>query len=227
VKPRDFARRTFLGAPLVTLAEPSRLADQPQFKADFHDPRSRKVVLVVHCVLNQNARAPRCAVSPAMMKTLVTGLMDLDIGILQLPCPETMVLGLGRDRTVPPISIRDGLELPEGHARLHRLIDQILYQIREYQWQGFHVLGILGQNTSPSCGVETTWWEHRAGPGQGVFIRLLRQRLKAEGLAIACKGINEDRQQEAVQWVRAQLKSVSPPTPAPSPTPHTTAVNPD
>ncbi len=211
-------RRRFLGSPLVTIGAlggasspagkaKTDLTTAPQRKYDFtKDGRSKRVIFVAHCVLNQNARLVNYAAFPAMMKALLAALQQREIGIIQLPCPETMALGLGRDRGVPPSEIRKGLELPESQTQLARFVDQVVYQIKEYQWQGFHVVGILGINTSPSCGVETTCCEPPRGPGEGVFVRLLRARVKAEGLDIGFKGIDEQRQQEAIDWVAARCR---------------------
>jgi hypothetical protein len=63
---------------------------------DFRDCRSMKVVLVPHCALNQNSRLAKCAERPSAVHELVEGLMQRRIGILQMPCPELMVLGRGQ-----------------------------------------------------------------------------------------------------------------------------------
>lgn len=185
----------------------TRLVDQPQVKRNFlKDGRSMKVVLVAHCVLNQNARHVNCADFPAMMKPLLAALQDRDIGIVQLLCPEMMALGLGRDRDVPPLdTIREALELPEAADRLQPFLDQIIYMIREYQWQGFQIVGILGKNGSPSCGVETTSLKSGFAPGEGIFFRLLRKRLEKEGIQIGIKGVDDHRQQEAIDWLSRQM----------------------
>ncbi len=185
----------------------TRLVDQPQVKRNFpKDGRSMKVVLVAHCVLNQNARHVDCADFPAMMKLLLTALQDREIGIVQLPCPEMMALGLGRDRDVPALdTIREALELPEAAVRLQPFLDQIIYMIREYQWQGFQIVGILGKNGSPSCGVETTSLKSGFAPGEGIFFRLLRKRLEKEGIQVGIKGVDDHRQQEAIDWLSGQL----------------------
>jgi predicted secreted protein len=188
-------------------AQKTGLVDKPQVKRNFDkDGRSKKVILTAHCILNQNARHVDCADFPAMMKPLLEALQADEIGIVQLPCPELMALGLGRDRDVPPLdTIREALELPEAHARLKPLIDQVVHQIKEYQFQGFQIVGVLGKNGSPSCGVETTSVKSGQAPGQGVFIRLLRDRLKAEGLDIGIKGVDDHRQEEAVEWVSKRV----------------------
>jgi predicted secreted protein len=200
--------------PLAQAEKPStgtRLVDQPQVKRDFRkDGRSRKVILVAHCVLNQNARHVDCADFPAVMKPLLAALEAREIGIIQMPCPELMALGLGRDRDVPPLdTIREALELPEAATRLKPFLDQIVYQIKEYQWQDFQIIGVLGKNGSPSCGVETTSLKTGFAPGEGIFIRLLRERFGKEGIKLGIKGVDDHRQQEAIDWVSGQILSLT------------------
>lgn len=211
-------RRSFLGCSGLCLglagcsrtpkaapaASKTRLVDAPQVKRDFDkDGRSKKVVFAAHCILNQNARHYACADFPSMMKPLMKAFADGEIGVVQLPCPEFTALGLGRDRDVPPLdSIREGLGLPEAQAKLIPFIDHVIFQIKDYQWQGFKVIGILGKNGSPSCGVETTYYKSDFGPGEGVFIRMLRERLQAEKLDIAIKGVDDHRQEEAIRWMQ-------------------------
>lgn len=169
---------------------------------DFADGRGGKLILVAHCVLNQNARDAGTAESPATMKLILAALAANDIGIIQLPCPELMVLGLGRQRATPPLAtIRERLQLPDSQVRLGRLVEQVVYQIREYRAQGFRILGILGKNGSPTCGVRVGTLCKDRGAREGIFIHLLKQRLHAEGLDVAIHGIDEDCQQRAIDWV--------------------------
>lgn len=184
-------------------ASGSKLVDKPQVKRDFdRDGRSKKVVFVAHCILNQNARHVDCADFPAVMEPLLSALKEKELGIIQMPCPELMALGLGRDRDVPPLdTVRDALELPEAPGRLEPLIDAIVYQIREYQFQELEIVGIIGKNGSPACGVETTSLRGDQVSGEGVFVRLLKQRIRAEGLNVDLKGVDDHRQEETIAWV--------------------------
>ena len=185
----------------------STLVDEPQVKRDFSkDGRSKRVILAAHCIMNQNARHVDCADFPAVMKPLLAALQEEELGIIQMPCPELMALGLGRDRDVPPLdTIREALELPGAGERLNPLIDQVIYQIKEYLFQGFDVVGILGKNGSPACGVETTSFPAGQGPGEGVFIQHLKNRLETEGLNIPLKGVDDHRQEESIRWVQKQI----------------------
>ena len=176
------------------------LARSNRERRDFSgDGRSRKVVLVPHCALNQNARITGAADFPAMFETVLEAMRANQVGIIQMPCPELMVLGLGR-RTV-----RDGLETQEGQADLQLLIGDMIHIIKEYQYQGFHVVGILGKNGSPACGVTRTYLDGEQVDGEGVYIRELRLALAKENLNIELFGIVDHQQQDAVDWVMERI----------------------
>ena len=169
-------------------------------KRDFSgDLRSIKVIFVPHCALNQNARIFNAADFPAMFEPLLEALRENQVGVIQFLCPELMALGLAR-RTV-----RDGLEAPEGQKVLKRLIADTIYIIKEYQYQGFKVVGILGKNGSPACGVTRTWMDGKQVDGEGVFIRMLRETLAEEGLNIGLLGVADHHQCEAIDWDMERL----------------------
>ncbi|MFC2076969.1 hypothetical protein ACFLT7_07790, partial [candidate division KSB1 bacterium] len=155
--------------------------------------------------LNQNARDIACADFPAMMEPLVNYLKSEQLGLIQMPCPELYVLGLGRDRTIPHVEIREGLESSAGRARLAGVIEGLIYQIKEYEYQDFQIVGILGKNGSPSCGVEKTWGGDQVVPGEGAFINQLRTALDHEEIKIGIKGVTDHRQEESIEWVKTRL----------------------
>jgi hypothetical protein len=98
-----------------------------------------------------------------------------------------------------------GLESPAGMKRLQRLIDDLVFTIHEYLFQGFEVVGILSMDGSPSCGVSRTWLEGRQQDGQGVFIRELKKRLAVEKLDIPVTGVAHHKQNDAIQWLEEKL----------------------
>ena len=85
--------------------------------------------------------------------------------------------------------IRAALGAPEAAARLDRLVDHVMLQIQEYRRHGFTIVGIVGVNRSPSCGVDTTSDHDRELPGQGVFLTRLTAALDAAGLSIPVVGV--------------------------------------
>ena len=152
----------------------------------FNDVRSKRIVLVPHCVLNQNARVAGAAVRPAAMEELISGLLRQNLGMLQMPCPELVLLGLDRAH----LPIRSLLEKQVGRAHLQSMARDLVRQIEFYRKCGVAVLAILGKNGSPTCGVEKTW---RGGvvPGMGVFTEELRKVLCESGLDIRILGIED------------------------------------
>jgi len=165
---------------------------------DFHDCRSMKVVWIPHCELNQNARVAGAAEVPAAVAGLIDGLVQRDIGIVQLPCPELVVLGLDREH----FQIRSGLDSRPARRLLRRLAGQVAYQIEQYQQCGVRVLGILGKNGSPACGVEMTW-KDEYGPGTGAFVEELQAEFAARGIDVPVRGLVDSDPDAALAIVDA------------------------
>ena len=90
-----FTRRLFLGAPLgaPALAKQTKavggLVDYPRIKRNFDtDGRSKTVVFLAHCILNQNARDRGAADFPAMMEPIVEFLREHKVGMIKMGCRE-------------------------------------------------------------------------------------------------------------------------------------------
>lgn len=163
----------------------------------FTDVRSKKVVFVAHCLLNQNSISDGTAVYPAAFKDIINTFMDNDIGIVQLPCPELCCLGLDRGNiygadspvTVENTRIRREMEKDETQTKLKALVDYTMLQIDEYTKYGFEIKGIVGANRSPNCGVESTSDNDVEISGMGVFMEALYDEMSARGLSIRMTGI--------------------------------------
>jgi predicted secreted protein len=136
--------------------------------------------------------------------------MDQGYGIIQLPCPELMYLGLARQTdtaanpTVSQEDTRIARRMREEKARalFRRIADDIVFQIEEYRQNGFEVAGLIGINGSPTCGVETTWADDEELNGYGVFLRLLHDTLEKKGILLQMTGIKAADPTAAVMAVR-------------------------
>ena len=163
----------------------------------FTDGRSKKVVFVAHCLLNQNSISDGTAVYPAAFKDIINLFMYNDVGIVQLPCPELCCLGLDRGNvygadsevTVENTRIRREMEKSETQQKLKVLVDYTMLQIDEYTKHGFEIKGIIGANRSPNCGVETTSDNDVETGGKGVFMTALAEEIAKRGLSIPMTGI--------------------------------------
>lgn len=79
-----------------------------------------------------------------------------------MPCPETIFLGTGR----APTNFAESLDNDEFSVLLDRLEEEVREIIRE---KG-DPLCILGVDSSPSCGVNTTYASEEKSSGRGAFL---------------------------------------------------------
>lgn len=166
----------------------------------FNDARSKKVMIVAHCILNQNARIDTCALAPSASPKIPEYLIQQEIGIIQWPCPELNFLGLGRQGQDCNIldgsyhheagEVYDQFSVSEGRRYLKDMAENIVYQIKEYKKYGFRVLGVLGINGSPTCGVDIRYYQ-RMRSGNGAFIEELINTFEANGLKVPIRGISD------------------------------------
>ena len=163
----------------------------------FTDGRSRRVVFLAHCLLNQNAISDGTAEVPAAHREILRTVLDARAGVVQMPCPELCCLGLDRGDpkggerpvVVENTRIRRAMGQPEAAARLRELTDQVVWQIQEYQRHGFAVLGIVGVDRTPCCGVITTSDQDRELTGRGVFIASSPAALVSAGVIVPVNGV--------------------------------------
>ncbi len=176
----------------------------------FTDARSKRVVLAAHCLLNQNARLDQCAYFPGAMGDIARALVDSEVGIVQLPCPELECLGLdraGRIREGRDIGIREAL-LGEAEPACRALVQGAMHQVHEYRTHGFEVVGVVGNDGSPACGVDFTHYLDRGfAPGAGAFMGMLREALRQAGLDLPFVATQDQHWEEALVKVKALVGS--------------------
>jgi len=177
----------------------------------FTDARSRRFVLVAHCVLNQNAISDGTADHPGCDAAVVRALVDAGVGIIQMPCPELNCLGLDRgdpDGSKRPVleentRIREALGKAAPARILASLVERVAWELEQYRKHGFQCLGVVGIDRSPSCGVETTSMGGREVPGRGVFMQALGDELKRRGLVAEMIGIKASEPEDASKKINS------------------------
>jgi nucleoside 2-deoxyribosyltransferase/predicted secreted protein len=126
-------------------------------------------VLVSPCVLNPGLRA-RGITRDKDREWFARALercQRFDIEVVALPCPETLYLGNDRE----PGMFLDRLNTQE----FSDLLDALEQEVREIIRIRGPPLCIIGVNSSPTCGVDMTWYGPSASPdakrlGRGVFL---------------------------------------------------------
>lgn len=167
-------------------------------------------MVLAHCILNQNAKLDRCAHCSGMISELVEVLLTEGIGILQMECPEMLYLGLDRqaDHSASPSveseDTRIAQRMQESKAQeiVLRIARNTAQQVTDYLRNHFSVVGILGINGSPSCGVETTWSSDSELAGYGELTSELLNQLKQAGVRVPIRGIKSKNVAHAVETIR-------------------------
>jgi predicted secreted protein len=134
----------------------------------LEDTRSKNVIFLSHCLLNENTRYLGGACCGGCVKEILAPYLRNNIGIVQMPCPEQQAWGgvlkkhllraygtkgtwLHRFRFILlPLMLWYTTVM---HRRLARAIAR---QVKDYLTSGFSVVGIVGVDGSPSCGVNKT-----------------------------------------------------------------------
>lgn len=111
--------------------------------------RGKKIVVVAHCYLNQNARVKPYASMKGSFKKLIIPLLESDFAIIQLPCPETTACGLKRWEAVT-----EQYNTPAFRRHCRNILQPFVDQLIEHQKVGDKIFAVLGVPFSPCCGCE-------------------------------------------------------------------------
>ena len=174
------------------------------------DNRSSRLVFLIECLLNQNARYTGAATCPAVDRDVLDILLQYDVGMAQIPCPEMACLGFARTRPAGT-SIRSALDQPDAQDRCRLLARQTAERIEDYRTHGVDVLAILGGNeASPGCAVHSKGVPGALQPASGVFMHALSTELAKRGVVVPFRGIRDADAGSLVQdlaWLRTQLST--------------------
>lgn len=163
-----------------------------------------KIFVVSHCFLNEGSKLKNQNPSDQIQerrrkREFLTRFLSQDIGIIQLPCPEQIIYGCNRWGHAA-----SQFNTPHFRKESRRMLEDIVGQLVEYYSfpDRFQVMGIVGINGSPSCGINFTYdgqWGGELGKNQdisallsslkkvdkaGVFMEVLREMLLERNLYI-------------------------------------------
>lgn len=163
-----------------------------------------EILFLSHCILNtaskvadfENAHEAERQLHLRLIKMA----LDKDIQLIQLPCPEFLLLGSRRFGHV-----KDQFMYPFFREQCRKMLHPIILQIKEYSTypEEFKLLGIVGVQGSPSCGISLTCrapWKGeismqladplkpldqvKMSKEKGVFIEVIEEEITASGLSI-------------------------------------------
>lgn len=132
------------------------------------DERAKKVIFLSHCLLNENTRYLGGTCRKACVDELVDELQKQGIGIVQMKCPEQKTWGgvLKREMLMGygiKGSILNAFRVPymmyfiwKTKRSFKRMAKEVVSEIKDYIDSGFELMGIIGIQGSPSCGVSAS-----------------------------------------------------------------------
>ncbi|KNF07530.1 putative secreted protein [Gottschalkia purinilytica] len=137
--------------------------------------KEKRIVLLSHCILNINSKVEGLDEYPSHINNLLKYFIDNNIGMLQLPCPETIVYGIKRWGHV-----KEQFNTQFFRKQCKEMLEPIVYQVSDYINNGYEIVGVIGIDGSPSCGVNKTC----SGNWGGEFIDIDDTKKKIENLVM-------------------------------------------
>lgn len=118
----------------------------------------KNIIITAHCILNVASKVvlynqEEIDSEENLRLKFLKEAIEKDVQFIQLPCPEFTLYGANRWGHVS-----DQFDNPFFRKHCHNLLNPILDEIEEYinHPDRFRVLGIIGIDGSPSCGVDYT-----------------------------------------------------------------------
>lgn len=117
----------------------------------------KKLLVVSHCLLNTASKVMQNETELEeeyrLKRQLMSLVMEQNVQLLQLPCPEFLLYGSQRWGHV-----KDQFLHPHFKEACKKMLEPVLMQLEEYLTypEFFHILGIVSVEGSPSCGYHLT-----------------------------------------------------------------------
>ena len=157
--------------------------------------RSHKVLIVCHCLLNANAKIYPLALTGGIYREVLETYIRDGIGLFQLPCPELSYLGVNRWGMT-----REQYDHPNFRSHCKEILKHPVNQIEALFQEHYEIIGVLGMDGSPNCGVHLTCEGFTGGgicsqndiasqihklrfvDGQGIFMEILAKMLQSRNI---------------------------------------------
>lgn len=108
----------------------------------------KSVVLLSHCILNPHSKILGDKEMEEDIVDLYRFLVEHDVGIIQMPCSEFTYYGRNRWGQV-----REQYDHPYYRESIRNGMREYVMNLKEYADKGIPILGVIGIDGSPTCGV--------------------------------------------------------------------------
>lgn len=140
--------------------------------------RSKRVIFISHCILNQNTVVCPLARAKGAYTEIIETIMKNGIGIHQLPCPEYRHLGIKRD----PMT-KEEYDTEEYRKVCKNISIDTIGIMKKYIENGYEIAGLIGVNESPTCSIRNS---------KGIFIEEILELMNKSNLDIKLLDVSVD-----------------------------------
>lgn len=164
--------------------------------------RSKRIIFVAHCILNQNAVSVGREKAPGAIRDLLELFAGAGVGIVQMPCPQ-LEFNAGLNRRPKP---KERYDSRKFRLACRAQCKCVLDQIKNYLQKNYTVLGILGVETSPTCAVHQLLNGSRTVPGKGIFTEELEEEMRKRNFQVPIIGVNLNNLYSTMEKLQSLLR---------------------
>lgn len=164
--------------------------------------RSKKIVFISHCILNQSVMPLGKEKFPGSIKDLLELFSGSGVGLIQMPCPEVDFTGEINRKP----KTKEAWDNKNYRTYCRNVSKLLLSQVEKYLLKNYNVLGILGIEMSPTCAVHQLENGHKAAPGKGILIEELENEMHKKNFQIPILGVNLNNIYNSMEKVQSLLK---------------------
>lgn len=164
--------------------------------------RSKKVIFVSHCLLNQNARPLGEEKFAGAVKDLLELFAESGVGIIQLPCPQ-LEFNEGLNRRS---KTKESFDTNGFRTKCKKMSSNVIEQVENYLRKNYSVIGILGVELSSICGVHQIRNGRRSVPGKGILIEEIEKEMQSKNFQVPIIGVNLNNIFSSIERVQSLLK---------------------
>lgn len=155
--------------------------------------RGKEIIYISHCILNQNSVIREWERAKGAFNEIIKVILDKNISIIQLPCPEFIFLGEAR----PPMT-KEEYDTVEYRTICKELAEKVVVQMKEYIINDYKIIGLIGISNSPSCDTLGN---------QGVFMEELQKLMKEKDIKLETFDIPSDYVEGENNDIASQLRN--------------------
>jgi len=171
------------------------------------DKRTKRFIFIPFCFICPAFQAEGIVKDSwaKTVKPVVEVLVEQDVNIVQMPCPESLFGGLKKNLKRQPASIIK-YDNPDFRRHCHKLALETAKSIKAILSSGYQVVAILGLEYSPACSTKLQYTNKGTIHRSGIYMEYLQNLLKTEKIDIPFVGINKRWPKKSQKLITDLLK---------------------